>query len=192
MKETLDQLTIGQFIDLLCGEVDVILSRHEIVGAERKAIVVRNLILEYKQIADKAGANQYLSTLEEMARARIEVAFFEMCFNLVKLNEPERTREAMMIYGIHAQTMSSQRIEAEAKSRLARAKGRIADIQNVQEVEPPTSEYIRRQFDEQTAAMIAHFKFQIDTTTMKATVYAHLVARQNRDIKSQLAVLSKN
>ena len=52
-------------------------------------------------------------------------------------------------------------------------------------------EKIRAQFDAQTAAIMAHFKFQIDPATIKATLYANLVARHNREIKAQMAALKK-
>lgn len=39
---------------------------------------------------------------------------------------------------------------------------------------------------------MAHFKFQIDPATIKATLYANLVARHNREIKALMAALRKN
>lgn len=191
MKERLEQLTMGQFIDLACGKVDVILSKSEITTADRKTLTVRNLIFEYKEIVDPAGAKQYLSIIEDMMKARIEVVLFTMCSNLVDLNEHERVREVMMVYGINARTMNTQRVAAEVTSRLERAKSKVTEIQNDRDVDTHTSEKIRRQFDEQTATLMAYFKFQIDLTSIKATVYAHLVARHNREIKAKLAALKK-
>lgn len=189
MKERLEQLTIGEFIDLVCGEVDVILSKHEIAGDEKKAIITRNLIFEYKEIVDPSSAKQYLSMAEDMIKARLEMTLFTMCSNLVDLNEHERAREVMIVYGINAQNMNNQRVAAEVKSRLERAKSKVTELQEENDADTPTSEKIRKQFDEQTAALMAYFKFQIDTTSMKATVYAHLVARHNREIKAKLAAL---
>lgn len=191
MKDKLEHLTINEFIDLVCGEVDVILSKHEIAGEDKKALITRNLIFEYKEIVDPASVKQYLSVAEDMIKARIEMTLFTMCSNLVDLNELERAREVMIVYGINARTMNTQRVAAEVKSRLERAKSKVADLQNENDADTPTSEKIRKQFDEQTAALMAHFKFQIDTTSMKATVYAHLVARHNREIKAKLAALKK-
>lgn len=191
MIEKLDQLTIGLFIDLICEEADAILSGHEMPLTESNTIAIRNLIFEYKKIADPAGVNQYLSMLDDMINARIEVLLFSMCSGLVDLNEHEHAREVMILYGIDARTMNTQRVAAEVKSRLERAKNKVAEIQNEKEPEITASDSIRKQFDEQTAAMMTHFKFQIDTTTMKASVYAHLVARHNRESKAILAALKK-
>lgn len=191
MKEKLEHLTISEFIDLVCGEVDVILSEHEIVGKDKKALITRNLIFEYKEIVDPSSAKQYLSMAEEMIKARLEMTLFTMCSNLVDLNEHERAREVMIVYGINAQNMNNQRVAAEVKSRLERAKSKVTELHEENETDTPTSEKIRKQFDEQTAALMAYFKFQIDTTSIKATVYAHLVARHNREIKAKRAALKK-
>ena len=107
------------------------------------------------------------------------------------MNEHERAREVMIVYGINAQNMNNQRVAAEIKSRLERAKSKVAELQEKNDADTPTSEKICKQFDEQTAALMAYFKFQIDTTSMKATVYAHLIARHNREIKAQIAALKK-
>lgn len=191
MKDKLEYLSISEFIDLVCGEIDVILSKHEIAGEDKKALITRNLIFEYKEIVDPSSVKQYLSVAEEMIKARIEMTLFTMCSNLIDLNEHERAREVMIVYGINARTMNTQRVAAEVKSRLERAKSKVAELQNENDADTPTSEKIRKQFDEQTAALMAYFKFQIDTTSMKATVYAHLVARHNREIKAQIAALKK-
>lgn len=191
MKNKLEDLTINEFIDLVCGEVDVILSKHEIADEDMKALIIRNLIFEYKEIVDPASVRQYLSEVEDMIKARIEMTLFTMCANLVNLNEHERAREVMIVYGINAQNMNNQRVAAEIKSRLERAKSKVAELQEKNDADTPTSEKICKQFDEQTAALMAYFKFQIDTTSMKATVYAHLIARHNREIKAQIAALKK-
>ncbi len=114
-----------------------------------------------------------------------------MCQNLINLNEHARAREVLIEYGINAQNMKDQRVAAEVKSRLERAKSTIEKIENENRKDKSETINIRREFDSQTAAMMAYFKFQIDTSSMRASVYAHLVARHNREIKAQLAALKK-
>lgn len=191
MIEKLEQLSIGQFIDLLCGETSVLTSKHEIVSDARVTAVMRNIIFEYKEIADIAGARNYLSSIEELIKAKISSALFSMCNNLVALGEYGRVREILTEYGINAKSMKDQRVEAETKSRLERAKSTIARIEEDSHTEKNEDADIRRMFDEQTASMMAYFKFQIDTSIMKATVYAHLVSRYNREIKAQIAAMNK-
>lgn len=191
MIEKLEQLSIGQFIDLLCGDTSILTSKREIVSEAKVTNAIRNIVFEYKEIADIAGVRNYLSLMDEMIKAKISSTLFSMCNNLVDLGEHDRAREVMIVYGINAKTMNDQRVAAEIKSRLERAKSTIARIEEESNSDKKEESDIRRMFDEQTASMMAYFKFQIDTTTMKATVYAHLVARHNREIKAQLAAMNK-
>lgn len=191
MIEKLEQLTIGQFIDLVCGDISIISGKHEVLSEAKMAITLRNIIFEYKEIADQPGTQGYLAKIDELIKAKILSVMFSMCLNLVKLGEHGRVREVMNVYGINTDSMSNQRVAAEIKSRLERAKNTVARIEADSQTDKKDIVVIRRSFDEQTASMMAYFKFQIDTATMKATVYAHLVARYNREIKAQIEAMRK-
>lgn len=191
MKDTLDQLTIGQFIDLVCGDTSVLTDKREVVSQTKLAVVMRNIVFEYKEIADLSGVKSYLSDIEELIKTKIAVVVFTMCQNLVVLNEFARVRDVLVEYGVDANSKSDQRITAEVRSRLERAKSDVAKIESERKQDEMGTANIRRMFDEQTAALMAYFKFQIDTSTMKATIYAHLVARHNREIKTKLAAMKK-
>lgn len=191
MIEKLEQLTVAQFVDLICGDTAVLLDKHEVAVPARLTDAVRNIVLEYRMIADEAGAKAYLSFAEELVKAKVEVAIYTICSNLVKLGEHGRVRWVMIEHGINAESMTDQRVTAEVKSRLERAKNSIEKLEKEAESEVEKRGDIRTEFDAQTAQLMAYYKFQIDTTTMKATVYAHLVARHNREIRAQLDAMKK-
>lgn len=189
MIERLDQLTVAQFIDLLCGDTSVITSKH-FVKPDKVSTIVRNIIFEYKTISDKSGASTYLSETEDLVKARMQLSLYSICSSLIALREYDRVREVLDAAGINAATMSDRRLEIEVKSRLARAKSDLEKIAT--ENEGNESEIdIRREFDSQTASLMAHFKFQIDIQTMKASLYAHLIARCKNELKAQAAALKK-
>lgn len=189
MIEKLEQLTVDQFINLICGDSAVLVDNVDKISQEKVTAAIRNIVFEYRDIADPAGAKLYLSNMEELAKARISSAVFAICENLIGLNEHERVREVLIEYGINAKSMNNQRVTAEVKSRLERMKRTIKNIENEYRKENHETTDIRREFDAQTAAMMAHFKFHIDTSCMRACVYAHLVARYNREIKAQLVAI---
>lgn len=191
MIERLEQLTVGQFVDLVCGDTSVLTSKREVANEAALIVAMRNIVFEYKEIVDKAGISSYLSTVEELVKAKMSIVVFQMCQNLVLLNEHDRAREVLVEYGINANSMNDQRVTAEIKSRLERAKSTIERIENESKNDKPGSINIRRIFDTQTAMLMAHFKFQIDTSTMKATVYAHLVDQHNREVKAMRAAFNK-
>lgn len=191
MIERLEQLTVSQFIDLVSGDTSVLCPENEIVSPTKLAMAMRNIIFEYKEIADEGGIKSYLSTAEDLISARISSVIFRMCDNLVLLKQYARAREVMEAYGINVNPMSDERLVAEIKSRIAKAKSTIERIESEIRAENYESQNIRREFDAQAAALMSYFKFQIDTSTMKATVYAHLVAQHNREVKAKIAALKK-
>lgn len=191
MKETLDQLTVAEFIELVCGDTSVLHDRNETVSPTNLAIAMRNIVFEYREIADLAGVKSYLSEIEELIKAKISVVIFTMCNNLVILKEHNRVREVLTEYGIKTESMTDTRVEAEVTSRLERAKSTVSRIEKENQNETQKTLNIRRACDEQTATLMAYFKFQIDTSEMKATIYAHLIARHNKEIKAQRAAMKK-
>lgn len=187
MIESLDKLTIGRFIDLLCGDKDVLLSKHEKVSDTRLAIALRNIVFEYREIADPSGAKAYISDVEDLLKAKVSVSLFTVCSNIANMGETDKAKEILEAYGINTKGMSESRLKAEIKSNLERAKYEISR----HESDESKQLNIRKDFDEQTATLMAYFKFQIDTSTMMATIYAHLVAKYNREIKIQLQAMKK-
>lgn len=191
MKQKLEELTMSQFIDLLCGDTSVLKKPHEIVSPTKLATAVRNIIFEYKEISDKAGARSYLASIEDYVKAKITSVIMTMCKYLVDVGRHDTARNILAEMGVKAAAMTDKRLEAEIKSRLERAKHEIEKAENESTPDKVDKAALRCSFDEQTASMMAYFKFQIDPAVMKATVFAHLVARQNREMKAQAAALRK-
>ena len=191
MIKTLDQLTIAQFIDLMCGDTSVISGESSDVSPEQISITMRNIIFEYKEIADNGGLTSYLSDLEDLVKAKISVIIFSICKNLVSINQFDRVKEILISYGIRSASMSKERLIAEVKSKYEKSKSIIAKIEQERQTDNVVKTNIRRDFDSQTAALMAHFKFQIEPSTMKATIYANLVARYNREIKAQIEAMKR-
>lgn len=119
------------------------------------------------------------------------MSIFSECLELVRIRKYETARNIMEQLGISVAKMSDERLTAEIKSQFARARQAEARAKENSHGPDGDAAEIRRSFDEQTAALTAFFKFQIDTETMKATIYALLVARYNREIKAQLAAMNK-
>lgn len=186
MKKKLESLTVDQFIELLCGNPEGLESENDFEALSKNSVIIRNIILEYRAITDPSGARRQLREMERVAKARLEVTLYTIVSNMIELKGHSRVREIL----IWAERMDDARLEAEVQSRLARARRKVEESGQAGKDEPSSDE-IRRRFDEQTSALMAYFKFQIDTSTMKASLYAHLVARQGREIKARLAAMKK-
>lgn len=186
MKKTLAELTASQFIDLMCGDTSVLISKREMANPATLAMVMRDIVIEYKTIVDPGAMKGYFSRIEELLKAKISVVILSICKNLITLKQYDRAKEVLSEYGLSVSRMSEKRLNIEVNSRLARAQQEVQQIEDeTKEEKEPDSTDIRNAFDKQTAAMMAHFKFQIDTSTMQATLYAHLVERFSAEIKAQ-------
>lgn len=191
MKETLEHLTLSQFVDLVCGDTSVLLGKHEVGNPNKLAIATRNIVLEYRTIADPGGTSSYFKQVEDWVKVKMNVLLFTMCSNLVSLKQYDRVREVLVEYGLSASGWSDSRVDGTIQAKLAQAQRELEELEAENEKVMAEREKIRAQFDAQTASLMAHFKFQIDPATIKATLYANLVARHNREIKAQMAAIKK-
>lgn len=192
MKERLEQLTIGQFVDLLCGDDSILLEDGDKISEITLNLVKRNIAFEYREICDQAGVGRYLSQVEDLLKANLTLHILSMCETFLKCGAYDKAREVLVEFGVKADRMSDERLEIEIRSQAARARKDIAKSeQEVKAGEKADISGLRRSFDSQTASLMSHFKFQIDTSTMKATIYAHLVARFSEEVKAQRAALEK-
>ena len=103
----------------------------------------------------------------------------------------DKARVVLDMYWLPSSSWNEKRIDGEVKSRLAKSQRLLEEVEAEREKQTEDIEKIRSLFDGQTAALMAHFKFQIDTSTMRATIYAHLVARHNDEIKAIKKAMKK-
>lgn len=189
MITKLEELTTAQFIDLVSGNTDVLHPKREIVSDAKLSEAVQTIVFEYRSIVDESGTKGFINRMGMLTKSKTLIVIFKMCRNLLELKQYQQVREIMNECGIRTTSMSDSRLVAEVNSRLERANKEVERLVGKEDVPEITD--IRKSFDEQTAAMMAHYKFQIDTSTMKATLYAHLVARFNREIKAQMEALKR-
>lgn len=189
MISRLEELTAAKFVDLVCGDASVLLGSGEIVKPSVLAITARNIQLEYQEIADPSGSRAYVSDNEDKVKGKMAAMLFTICDNLLLFDQYDRVREVFDELGVRgASRMSDSRVKAEVASRLERAKRAMNEAGESEDKEM-TPQEIRRGFESQTAALMAWFRFQIDTSTMKASLYAHLVARYLSEVKTQISTI---
>lgn len=191
MKTRLSQLTLSQFVDLLCGDTDVLLAPHEVANKANLAKAMRDIILEYRNIADPGGVEVYLRQSDDIVKARMAVVVFSVCSNLVAAKRYDAVRSILQACGNDASQWPDKRIKGTIKANLEKAKRRVAELEAEDAEGNMSEEDVRNAFDGMTASLMAHFKFQIDPDTIKATLYANLVARHNKEVKAQLTALKR-
>lgn len=191
MIKSLDQLTAKMLIDLICGDTSVLGTEDEDIPDSSKLIIMRNIIFEYKEIADPHGAKEYLSHMEDLIKARLSVLMYTICSNLISLKEYDMARDILAVNDVSVASVSDERLIAKVESGLKRAQRDVSQLSEDKAGSKDRKSDVRKAFDAQTASLMAYFKFQIDTATIKASVYANLVARHDREIKARASVLKK-
>lgn len=184
MKSRLDELTTAEFIDLVCGNKDVLHGKHEIPNPYKLTIALRNIVMEYRSIADPGGNATYLQRVDAIIKSRIAVTVYSMCQNLVLLQQIDRAREVLIAAGLPADGWNDKRIESEVHIQLQKGKRAFEEADKDDDNVEEEKETIRNAFNGMIAAMMAHFKFQIDVAKMMAPVFAHLVARYHAEMKA--------
>lgn len=74
MKTKLSELSMSQYIDLVCGDLEV-LSAGDGIKTKREK-VRRDIMLEYQSITDSGGIRRYLNAGMRVARAKTLCAIF--------------------------------------------------------------------------------------------------------------------
>lgn len=191
MKESLRELTMAQFINMICGDFKVLLEGHEIVSSRKLALKVRDIALEYRAIASPEGSDSYFRHIENNLKLRIAMSFFALCNALAATERFDEVRTILESYGIHTEGYSEARIAGIVQMKLAKARREIEEAEVEDEQAGIETDKIRSHFDELTASLMAHFKFQIDLGTIKASVFAHLVSRHIREVKARIKAMKK-
>lgn len=192
MITRLNQLTLAKFVDLVCGDKDVLCcGEDENDHPTLVATAIRNIIMEYRVITDPGGTEASFRQLEEWIKAKIKVILFTMCANLVELGQYARVRVILSEYGFSVSKWTDNRVSGTVQAELAKAQRKVDELEAESKEADEDREKIRSRFDEQTAAIMAHFKFQIDPATINATLYANLVALCRREINARNEAMSR-
>lgn len=184
MKTRLDQLTTAEFIELVCGNSEVLLGKRETVRPYTLAIALRNIVMEYRSIADPGGNASYFQRINSLIKARLSVAIYAYGQMLVDMQLFEDARDLLISAGHPATGWNLKRIKSEVHIQLQKSRRIMDEPENDEKENQEDKEHIRDSFNSMIAAMMAHFKFQIDIATMMAPVFAHLVERYHAEIKA--------
>lgn len=192
MKKKLEQLSIQEFVEMLCGNIEVLKdSRHEIVTEDKIKETVRCILLEYREIISPGGQRNYIMETANLVKERGRAILYSVCQTLVEIGECERVKVILEESGVRCQSFNEDRLKAEVSSRLARAKDNLSKMGKEEDKAKSDPDNIRKDFDMQTASLMAHFKFQIDPITMRASIYANLVSRLDREVKEMSNAVKK-
>lgn len=188
MKSRLNEITLAQFIELLCGNYLVLSDGDEVKENELQECA-RSLIASYRFIADKPGMRALIADKEESVKSKMKVFFLRICNMLVLQEEFADVRSLLSmidedVIGVDNATLHDK--VAELLRYATFEQQRDEEAHNKSENGDKTSpDNIRSYYDAEIAFIMTYVKMNIDMHRINAAVYANIVNQVNVDIMNK-------
>lgn len=193
MKKELRELTLAQFIDLECGELDVLKERHEVVSPEKLAKAREHISNEFQRIASPSSYKSMMIDREKKDKLRLKALFFGTLKPLVDMDAMDDVRNLLGQYGIDCARYDDDRVRREVTNQLNAVnfelKRQGLDTPKQSEVTP---DQIRRGYEDMVADLMIINKMSLDMNTIPASVFASMVRKANEMAKAMNAKLKKS
>lgn len=193
MIESLSQLTMRQYIELACGDTSVLTRAHEVRTPAQLAKRRSRLMREFAALSDEGAHRATLNRHALMVKSVAELNMFQCLANTLALDGVDDVRGVLRKFGI-SREMDDAAVAAEVAQLLRRAKTNVKRYQSEAKTQggfEPTPDEVRAQFDRQAVSLMTYFKFQIDLATISASQFACMIDQANKQLKAQMAAMSK-
>lgn len=181
MIERLDQLSLSQFIDLTCGNADVLLEGDE--KLERAIIAKKTLDLfrDYKAIASPTRAKMDLYNAEEKVRLKIKERCARICLVLCIRGDYDTVREILAEMD-HTETMTDSQVFSRVRAIIDES---VFELKRIKEQEEEKYDKKARKSEgtndtrnawySEIAWVMSTLRMSIDPATTNTAIYANLV-----------------
>ncbi len=184
--KTLSQISIADFVDVLCGDYSSLDMGN--MNSEEQAVAVRNIVSQYRSIADPTGEEALVQERVSLAVAEGRNRLARVLRALLDMGAADDVREVLKEYGA-----------ADDRTDLSMAVGRLMrqselDIKRIRAAEPekPVEEPdYRSAYDSEFAFVMTHFHMTFDPRTLSAAVYANMLHRADMEIRAMAKAAMK-
>jgi len=186
MKTKLSELTLDQFIDLECGNLDVLKeSHHEVVSKERLVQVRGEIAREFHEIASPTSYKSMLIDREKKTKLRAKAILYGALRQLVGIEAYADVRTILTSAGTDCKGFSDKRIALEVEQRLNDVTFELKRMGiDAPKHEDVTPDAIRRGYEGMVADLMIAYKMSIDIETTRASVFASMIQRANEMAKA--------
>ena len=180
MITTLSRLSMFDFIELLCGNREVLMEEGD--NHSMLENVASELIYQYQSIVNPSGIESAILEKEE----KIKITIAKILKALISINAVDDVvglLSEMGITGIEREKIPSRIDRMIAEAEYMRK--RIEDTSSADR-KKNTPDDVRASFDREIAFLMTYFKMNIDTRIITAGVYANMVHQADVEIKRKL------
>lgn len=194
MKTRLSELTLADFIEMECGNLEVLKEkRHEVVPMERLVKSRCEISNEFQSIASPSSFKSTLIGRGKKTKLRAKVMFFWTLKALVEMYAFDDVRRLLTAYGIDCSKFDDDRLAAEVSQQLNAANFDLKrmGIESKDE-SAATPDEIRKCYEGMVADLMIANKMSIDINTIRASVFASMIHKANEMAKAMTAKLKKS
>lgn len=184
MKEKLSDLTLAEFIDMECGDLNVLKEKHEIVTPEKLAKKRSELSHEFQSIASPSSFKSMLIDRERKGKMRVKAMFFGVLKSLIKIDGFSDVRDLLTKYGVDCRDRDDAWIEREVITQLNSVTFELKRMGvEIKEEGQSTPDEIRRRYEGMVADLMIANKMSIDIDSIRASVFASMIHKANEIAK---------
>lgn len=184
MKEKLSDLTLAEFIDMECGDLNVLKEKHEIVTPEKLAKKRSELSHEFQSIASPSSFKSMLIDRDRKGKMRVKAMFFGVLKSLIKIDGFSDVRDLLTKYGVDCRDRDDAWIEREVIAQLNSVTFELKRMGvEIKEEGQSTPDEIRRRYEGMVADLMIANKMSIDIDSIRASVFASMIHKANEIAK---------
>lgn len=187
MKIRLNELSLAQFIELVCGDYSVLLKDGETADNELLEKTTSELLDYYRSITDNANFKAQLMEKEERIKSKAKILVLRMCSNLVSYKSYADVRSLLELLEEDVVGLTDRDISEKVDEmlRIAVFEEHRNEFVKEKEVQIKRSpDEIRASFNAEIAFVMTYFKMNIDINTINAAVYANMIHQAKIQLKS--------
>lgn len=184
MIDTLSRLSMFDFIELLCGNREVLIEEGD--NESMLENVASELIYQYQCIVNPSGVESEILYKEEKIKINYRITIAKILKALISINAVDDVVGLLSEMGITG--IEREKIPARIDRMIAEAeymRKRIEDTSSADR-KKNTPDDVRASFDREIAFLMTYFKMNIDTRIITAGVYANMVHQADVEIKRKL------
>lgn len=190
MKTKLHELSISQFIDLICGEKTVLLENGEKAPDEVLHQFSTDIISSYRLITDNANLKSQLMDKEDNIKLKIRIVILIMCQNLVNCKAYDEVRTLLELIDESAQHLDNSDLSSKLEELLRFAlfeqlRNEEKKSEDADSDSRPSADDIRSSFYAEVAFLMTYFKMNIDMNVVNAMIYANMVHQADGEIRAK-------
>ena len=186
MKTRLNELSLAQFIELVCGDYSVLLNDGEKADNELLEKTTSELLDSYRSISDNANFKAQLMEKEERIKSKAKILILRLCSNLIAYKSYNDVRTLLELLDEDVMGLTDRDISEKVDEMLRTAlfeehRNEFVNEKDAQAKRSPDE--IRASFNAEIAFVMTHFKMNIDINIINAAVYANMIHQAEMQLK---------